>query len=615
VNRSRVPATMAIVSLAALTFSVLSAVNVSAAIPSRPTPVFVHPDKVTSKVNQALQPASTIAGTVTAVAGGAPVRAEVVLLDAAGGEIGHAVSKPSTGSYLLSGLLPATGKYHVCVEGLSATGGGSTTGYLGTCYPAVAWPRETAGPLPAAASAVRVGKGKQVTGINVALPSAAAIGGTITDQTDAPVGGVRVVMVNPDDGTKYETTTGGKGHYLQRGLTASATGYTVCFDASRDATGTGLISECNQDVPWNGLALPAGTMPVPVIVGTLHSGIDASLAPGGAIVGQITTGTSTPQPFANVPVTLFGGGSELLTTTTHADGGYKFAGLPTASGYHVCAGGYALSQFKIVNGQCFNGIAWSGSGAPAGSSTAVSVTAGKTHSAVRFSLEVTTKPHGSISGTIRDAAGTAVGGATISIFNASRLLVTKVVAGKHGDYIVNLPKSRRGYIICAQAPSRTVDPSEPPVGWEPRCHGRGGTWEGGVVPPPKLEKRPKGMKKPTPGTVAVQLKAGQAVVHLNIRLLEGAAIKGHAVTSGSAAHGIDRVRVLLFDEADLPIASTTTHGPKGTFEFTRLLAPTAVDTVRRTFPPWYYVCFDGRGATGTGYLPRCFHNIAWNGTS
>ena len=86
-----------------------------------------------------------------------------------------------------------------------------------------------------------------------------------------------------DAGGNFVTTstTASDGSYKIVGLTPSATGYKVCFDAT-NATGgrsiTGYASQCYNNVAWSVFsAPPASTTPVPVAAGATASGISAAL--------------------------------------------------------------------------------------------------------------------------------------------------------------------------------------------------------------------------------------------------------------------------------------------------------------------------------------------------
>jgi hypothetical protein len=92
------------------------------------------------------------------------------------------------------------------------------------------------------------------------------------------------------------------------------------------------------------------------------------------------------------------------------------------------------------------------------------------------------------------------------------------------------------------------------------------------------------------------------------------------VTAGGAHAGIQRAGVTVFDLYGHPITTAVTKGKTGAFKVSGLMPSTSRTTSNGiTFSqnPIYLVCFNGLAAThtATGYLPRCWVNGNWNGTS
>ena len=195
-----------------------------------------------------------------------------------GGSVIKTVTSNGDGSYLLSGLPESTG-YAVCFQAGSNTSGPSSAGYGAQCYRGADWNPSTA--PPGAATPVAVTAGSTATGVDASLSTAGAISGTVTAAPDgAPLTQVTVEVFDADGQYVTQTSTAGDGTYTVLGLPASATGYTVCFDAAFASGGSaaGYRDQCYADAAWDGSSPPSGTA-VPVTAGQTASGTDAALAP------------------------------------------------------------------------------------------------------------------------------------------------------------------------------------------------------------------------------------------------------------------------------------------------------------------------------------------------
>jgi hypothetical protein len=97
------------------------------------------------------------------------------------------------------------------------------------------------------------------------------------------VGVIYLVQVFTSNGDPAaQATTGVDGTYIATGLTASVTGYTVCFDgtsASGGTSATGYQSRCYLNVSWDAstYAPASGARLVPVTVGSTAAGKSATL--------------------------------------------------------------------------------------------------------------------------------------------------------------------------------------------------------------------------------------------------------------------------------------------------------------------------------------------------
>src|SRR4051794_35364623 len=195
----------------------------SAGLPSGTTPVTVTAGVVTTGIDAHVRQLGAISGKITSVARGEAVGgAEVWAIGPHGGytsQVGTTLAHD--GRYLLRGLTPGR-RYRVCVIGRWARGGGSVTGYLSRCYTSAAWSGD--GSPPASAHPVTVTSGMRTTRVDVALPSAASIAGTVRSSAGTALAHVRIMAKNRSAGPWLYGSTDRTGHYRLTGLTATADG-------------------------------------------------------------------------------------------------------------------------------------------------------------------------------------------------------------------------------------------------------------------------------------------------------------------------------------------------------------------------------------------------------
>jgi hypothetical protein len=251
--------------------------------------------------------------------------AEVRILGS-GDFVGQATTG-ADGSYRVANI--AAGTYTVCFEITPQTTGRSVTGYLPGCY------RQQPIGYGDTGTPVTVTAGKMTTGIRDYLRPGGAISGRVTDPSGGGIGNVDVFVAYPyPQFYFYSTTSAADGSYTITGLPADD--YQICFDAT-SATGpsdTGYLGECYDNEPPY-----AGGTSIPVSISQTTSGIDATLALGGAITGTVTDPAGNPVD--DVLVSLIGpsGGN----ATTDAQGNYRITGV-AAGNYTVCLdGSYAIS--------------------------------------------------------------------------------------------------------------------------------------------------------------------------------------------------------------------------------------------------------------------------------
>jgi hypothetical protein len=568
---------------------VTTASPAGASLPAGATKVTVTTGSNHSGINANLAGAASIAGQITAVAGGT-VSASVAAYK--GNTFVRAGFTDGTGHYLIGGLSAYATGYAVCVSAFSVFGGNSTTGYLGRCYHTAAFNGST---VPSTATKVPLTTGQQQTGINIAMPSGAAISGKITNSGGTALSGVSVTAKSKSSSATGFGFTTSTGTYKITGLPASSTGYAVCANPSFILAGTtGFRPRCWRTVAWNGGAIPSAANAVSVSVGHTHTGINIALPVGAAISGQLTdAGNGNPLKNAGVEVFNSSGGF-LASVSTNSTGHYTVKGLAAAAGYRVCAFPFSPSATVQYHGKCWKTVAWNGGSLPSGT-TAVSTTLGHTHTGINFKLSKTIIKLGSIAGTVTAFGSPALlQSAHVSLFSSTGSLLTTVSTNSAGAYkFSNLKANATGYIVCAKAGEDTFSPTAvtPDTGWAPRCH-TDVAWGGLGVP----------------GTAnKVPLSTGQNRTGINVALHVGGEISGTANTAGLKTTTLGFVVVDLYTSSGHFLTSTSSSFTDGTYEF-KNLAPSTTG---------YIVCFDGRDVDfgQPNYLPQCWDHQAWDGNT
>ncbi|MFC6705027.1 beta strand repeat-containing protein [Flexivirga alba] len=548
--------------------------------PSDASPVSVITGAVASGINAPLKSVTaSIKGLITDSSGGGVKGAQAYIYDGSGYQVAN-VTTSVTGAYSVP-TLPA-GSYTVCFDARDATGS-SATGYLSQCYKAVPWSNPSSGALPAGTTAVAVTSGAVQT-VNATLAPAGAIAGTTTAATGGGgvVSGVTVTVYDGNGDWLQNTYTDPDGTYSITGL---ATGtYTVCFDTSYASGGsskTGYLSQCYNDPSGTGTSTP----PVSVTSGATTGGIDAALAPAGAIAGTVTDTSGHGVSGATVYV-YDQSGNRLYeaTTTTGLNGTYAATGLTTGS-YTVCFDASGASGGSSVTGylsQCYKDVSWDGSSTLPSGTTSVPVTAGSTKSGVNASLTAGAAISGTVIGSVGGAALSDVG---IHVFDSTKTEVAYASTGSTGAYTVRgLPTGT--YTVCFNGSAGTGAGST--GGFLDECY-KNLTWYGSRSSLPA-------------GTTPVSATAGSATSGINATLPLAAGISGTVTAGGNAVAG---VTAEVFDSSGTYLTSATTDA-SGDYTLTGLSAGS--DTV----------CFQASQATGapaTGYLSQCYKGIAWDGSS
>ena len=119
------------------------------------------------------------------------------------------------------------------------------------------------------ARVISVGSGDAITGINAALAAGGSISGTVTDNSAQALAGICVSVYDAQFAFRAGGCTDAAGHYRTTGVLSGS--YKVVFD---DKNGPFL------EEWYNNATSSATATPVAVSVGSVTSGIDASLAAG-----------------------------------------------------------------------------------------------------------------------------------------------------------------------------------------------------------------------------------------------------------------------------------------------------------------------------------------------
>lgn len=555
--------------------------------PASSKPVPVTAGAATRNVDAALTEAASIAGHVTSASTHKPIGSALVLaFDSAGHSAGLPVMTGPDGSYQLKALRASSTGYAVCINAYSATGGGVTSGYLNRCYKTAAW---NGGAVPKGVTRVGVAAGQDVTGINVALPSGAAISGKLTSTAGAALDSVYVQLRNRATGARFFALTGKSGAYVAKSLTPSSTGYQVCFDGrgSTTASPRGFLAQCFKNVSWTGGTMPSKATAVSVSAGKTHTGINGRLAGGGAVAGRVTDSRSgAAVPHATVSVRS-SSGAVLGSTQTDSKGRYTVKGLWSSSSDRVCVSPARISATTTYGGRCYKNVAWTGGKLPKGT-TAVSVKVGRTTANVNLRPVRSTVVLGSIAGTITEkAGGQPLQYATVHVFTTSGVDAGSETTDAAGHYkVTGLRPSSTGYVVCSEPPLFSITTPMPEMGWAPRCFADV-AWTGGSIP--AAAKR-------------LALAAGQNRTGVDIALQPGGGISG-TVTAAGAGTAVSSIVSVYTPDGHL-VATGFSSPSDGSYAVNNL----------GPLSPGYVVCFDGRFTGGNkAYLPECYDNQPWSG--
>lgn len=545
-----------------------------ASLPSGVTPVTVTAGNQTANIDGHLHAARKISGTIRTSGGQFVTGIVAAYLNGRFAASGFA----SNGQYTINGLFARS--YTVCMGGQSVFSPSSSTGFLGRCYKTAAFNGST---VPSNATLVNLAAGDKA-GVNFSLPAAAAITGKVTNPSGSALANVAVQARNRSTKALFFGFTSSNGTYSVKGLTASATGYNVCF-APFVNSGTGYLPRCYRNKSWNGSSATMTGTVIAVALGHVHGGVNQALPRAGAISGKVVD-AGNGKAIANDGIVVFSStGHFVAGTSTRSTGTYVVRGLAASSGYRVCAAPRS-SAAVVYHGRCWRAIAYNGGRLPAGTSP-ISVTLSHTHTGVNFRLTKTVYKLGSIAGTVTEQqGGHPLHDASVAVYTSGGGFAGSAVTDVNGHYRVGgLRAYSAGYVVCVRGDSASSTVATPTSGWAPRCY-VDVPWSGLGVP--STAKR-------------LPLSAGQNRTGINVALRLAGEIDGTTFQFGSTTPATN-VTVKVFTTGGRLVTLTTSDFSTGTY------------SVKNLPPGQYDVCFDGRQAfLGNGFLPQCYNGVAWTG--
>ena len=274
------------------------------------TAVAVSAATTASGINAVMAAGGSISGAVTD-ASGAPLANICVYVFTGAGDFGGYATSATNGTYVISGL--AAGSYDVQFSDCN----NAALNYVSQYYNAT-----SAGSLSqSGATPVAVSAATTASGINAVMAAGGSISGAVTHASGAPLANMCVYAFSTAGGFGY-TTSATNGTYVISGLAAGSydVQFTDCGSTSAD-----YVSQY-YNATSAGSPTQSGATAVAVSAGTTASGINATLAPGGAISGTVTDASGAP--LANICVYAFtSAGNFAGNSTSAADGSYTISGL------------------------------------------------------------------------------------------------------------------------------------------------------------------------------------------------------------------------------------------------------------------------------------------------
>ena len=541
------------------------------------TGVAVTSGTVTQGINATLIAGGAISGTVTNSSDSPLTGVKAEVFTSAGNYLTEATTA-ADGTYQLSGL--TTGSYDVCFDG-------SPAGSSDQCYDGVTW-NGLASDLNGA-TPVTVSDGSVTDSVNATLATGGGVSGTVTDAHADPLTDVEVEVFSTGNEEVGFAYTSVDGTYTVSGLAAGSDH--VCFNAAAATGGTsttGYPAQCYNGEAWDGSAADSGSATaITITAGVTKTGVDATLAAGGAISGRVTDSSSDGLANVEVDVDSTASGGYEATATTDANGDYTVTGLPAGT-QTLCFDAAQATGGSSTGGyvdQCYHDVSWNGyENEVVAGANAVTVTA----SATTSGIDATLASSAAITGTVTDASSDPLSNVEVEVLTSSGGTAGYAFTGFDGTYSVK-GLSSGTYDVCFASTYASGGAST--TGYQNQCYNNV-SWDGNF--------------EDVSGATTVAVTAGSTKSGINDALAAAptAAISGTVTDSTSDPLTSVDVEVLTSGGAEVASAFTA---PDGTYTVTGLETGT------------YDVCFQSEFASGgtstTGYVSQCYNNVAWNGYS
>lgn len=429
-----------------------------------------------ASANITMTKAGAIAGKTNS-ANGKPLTNVAVSVYKSGRVVGSSGGfSPNPGAYSVTQLPP--GKYLVCFNGRSASGGPSKTGYLSECWKNKPWDGAS---RPSSSKTVTVKANKSTNGVNSSLASGGAIAGKITNaKTHKPASGASVLVFKGKSLNNF-VSIAPNGTYQVNGLN-SGQNYRVCATGSGFGSSTTYAGRCFKHASWNGRSLPSGATDVSVKTGKVHKHVNIALTPKkhkvGSISGKLTDSGGHPLGSANVEV--FKGTNQVTGTTTKSNGTYAVKNLAPGSNYTVCfdtsiPSSQSSAPASGYSSVCHKTSKWVPGSKPASSANKVRVKAGKTTKNVNAKAG----KGAAISGTVTISNGDPASFVSVYVVNANGALVESGQSDfEDGTYTVKGITPGSGYRVCFRYSSFGSPPPNG-LGYLSQCYNNK-NWDGSL---------------------------------------------------------------------------------------------------------------------------------------
>jgi len=402
----------------------------------------------------------------------------------------RSASTNTSGNYSIQGL--ATGSYKVNFDTYSAGY------YVGEWY--------NDKTSSSAADLISVTAGETTSGIDAILTLGGAISGLVTDVSNPPQGiaNVYVSVYDLNNVQIRSASTNTSGNYSVQGVPAGT--YKVYF---------GTWNAGNYVSEWyDNVASFNEATSVSVTAGATTADINAQLAGGGIISGQVTNLSNPPQGIANVYVSVYDlNNVQIRSASTNTSGNYSVQGVATGSYkiyFDTSSAGYYVGE-------------WYNDKTSFIEATLVSVTASAT-----TSVNAQLASGGIISGLVKNISDTGIFNVQVGIYDLNNIWIRSASTNTSGNYSVQ------------GVPAGTYKVYF-------------GTWNAGNYVSEWYDNVASFNE-----ATSVSVTAGATTADINAQLAGGGIISGHVKNSSNA--GIANVNVNIYDLNYYSIRSGQTDG-------------------------------------------------------